>query len=521
MPLRGVNFARRSGVNIESRLTLIQAVGARPHSSYVFRHALLQDAAYESILKSRRQELHGRLAKLLEDNYPQTVATEPEVVARHHSAASNTQSAVRYWLSAARRALQGGANQEAIGHLGRGLDGLMTLPDTTERQRQELIFQTLLGPALLATKGWAASEPYAVFERARELCRTLGDTRQMFAALWGIWMFNASRGKIDAARELVDELFRLAKEVDDPELLLQAHHAAWGTNCWYGEFEATLDHVEQQLAIYDRDKHRGHAMHYSGHDPAVCGKVQAALACWYLGYPDRALRRVDDGLALARELAHPPSIAHALLWVCMVRYYRGETAETARLAESLIALANEQVSEISLAHGVAFRGCSRVSRGQRNEGIAEIREGLEHYRATGARTSVGFFLTLLGQELLNNGRLEEAESEMSEALALIKHAGAGWWEPEIHRLRGEILLASPTPDTDAVDAHLSRGIRVARTRRNQSFELRSTTTLARFRRDQGRSAEARQLLKPVYDRFAEGFDTRDLAMAKALLADLE
>ena len=134
---------------------------------------------------------------------------------------------------------------------------------------------------------------------------------------------------------------------------------------------------------------------------------------------------------------------------------------------------------------------------------------------------MGFFLTLLGQELLNNGRLEEAESEMSEALALIKHAGAGWWEPEIHRLRGEILLASPTPDTDAVDAHLSRGIRVARTRRNQSFELRSTTTLARFRRDQGRSAEARQLLKPVYDRFAEGFDTRDLAMAKALLADLE
>ena len=256
---------------------LIQARGTPPKASYLFRHALLQDAAYDSMLKSKRQKLHGRIARLLEENYPETAETEPEVVARHYTAAGNAESAIGYWLAAGRRSLQRGANKEAIGHLGRGLECLATLPETPERQLQELTLQTALGPALLATKGWGAAEPNAVYQRARELCGRVGDTRQMFAALWGIWLFHTARGDVPAARNLIEELLALAEGEQDAELQLQAHHAAWGTICWLGEFGTALEHVEQGLAIYDPEKHRNHALRFGGHDPGVGGKGQGAL----------------------------------------------------------------------------------------------------------------------------------------------------------------------------------------------------------------------------------------------------
>jgi tetratricopeptide (TPR) repeat protein len=280
--------------------------GVPPHATYTFKHALIQDAAYQSLLRSTRQQYHQRIAQVLTERFPATAETQPELLAHHYTEAGLSAHAVRYWQRAGQRAVERSANVEAITHLTKGLEILTSLPDTPERRQQELDVPLALGPALGVIRGPAAPEVAQAYARAQELCQQVGETPQHFPVLWGLWRFYNNRAEYPRARALGERLLRLAQQVHDAALLLEAHHALWATLVWSGEFAAARVHLEQERALYDPQQHHVHARLYGGHAPGVCGLSHAALALWILGYPDQALQRLREALTLAQALAHPP-----------------------------------------------------------------------------------------------------------------------------------------------------------------------------------------------------------------------
>ena len=297
--------------------------GAPPDATYSFKHALVQEAAYNSLLKTRRQQLHARIAQALEDKFSDLAANRPEVLARHWTDAELTEKAVGYWHAAARQAAARFAHKEAIAHLTNGLDLLKNLPETPERSGEEARLQVALGISLTATKG-PAPEVLAAYLRARELAERIGDTRQAYAAVWGHWYFNLLRMRFSTARDLSFELLELAKREQDKELLLQAHHAAWPILLCRGELLLCREHAEQGLALYNREEHRSHALRYGGHDPGACSHFHLAMALWLLGYPDQAVAMARDGVRLAHELAQPFSLVLAVSHASYLHQCRGE-----------------------------------------------------------------------------------------------------------------------------------------------------------------------------------------------------
>jgi predicted ATPase len=290
---------------------LIYRRGTPPDAVYAFKHALVQDAAYGTLLRGVRQELHARVAAVLEERFPEVAATQPELLAHHCAEGGLAERAVDYCFAAGERALRASANVEAIEHLSQGLQSLQSLPDTPQRQQAELRFQTTLGPAYMATRGLAAPEVAQAYQRADELCRALGDSGERFKIASGLWMVHMTRGETRRARAFSDEVLRLAEQGNDDDLRLQAHHSAW-TCTYFGEFAAAGEHIERGLALYSPAKHAAHAFTYTGHDPGVCGWMHGGLNLWFLGYPERAAESVHRAVVLAEQLAHAPSLAHAL-----------------------------------------------------------------------------------------------------------------------------------------------------------------------------------------------------------------
>jgi len=315
--------------------------GLPPHSRYLFKHALIQEAAYQSLLKSTRQQYHQRIAQVLEAQFPDTALLQPELVAHHYTEAGLSAPAVHYWQQAGQRAVERSAYAEAITHLSKGLDVLKTLSDTPEHLQQELDLQLALGPALGVIKGPASPEVAQAYARAQELCQQVGETPQHFPVMWGLWRFYNNRTEYQRARALGERLLRLAQQAHDVALLLAAHHALWGTLVWSGEFAAAQAHLEQGRALYDPQQHHAHARLHGGHDPRVCALAHAALSLWILGYPDQALQRLREALTLAQALAPPPSLAPALDFATMLHLSRGEYRAAHERAEALMALATE------------------------------------------------------------------------------------------------------------------------------------------------------------------------------------
>jgi predicted ATPase len=361
--------------------------GLPPQATYRFKHALIQDAAYQSLLKSTRQLYHQRIAQVLEAQFPETAEAQPELLAHHCTEAGLTAPAVGYWQRAGQRAVERSANVEAITHLTKGLEILTSLPDTLERRQQELDVQLALGPALVVIKGPAAPEVAQAYARAQELCQQVGETPQLFPVLWGLWRFYNNRADYPRARALGERLLRLAQQVHDAALLLEAHHALWGTLLWSGEFAAARAHIEQGRALYDPQQHHAHARLY-GHDPGVCGLSCAALSLWILGYPDQALQRLREALTLAHALAHPYSLAMTLRWASELHQSRREPQAAHELAEACIVLADEQGFAQELARATIIRGWALTARGQGAEGMAQMHQGLAAYRATGTEQGV-------------------------------------------------------------------------------------------------------------------------------------
>ena len=495
--------------------------GLPPQATYLFKHALIQDTAYQSLLRSTRQQHHQRIAQVVEARFLETVETQPELVAHHYTEAGMSAPAIPYWQRAGQRAIQHSANLEAIGHLTRGLEVLKTLPDTPERTQQELELQVALGPALMATKGWTAPEVENVYTQARELCRHVGETPQLFPALWGLWLFYYVRGEYQTARELGEQLLHLAERVRAPAFLLQAYHALGPTLFYLGELEQARQHSEQGIALYDPQQHRSHAFLYGGHDPGVCCRLFAAWALWLLGYPDQALQRRSEALTLAQELAHPFSLAHALCMAAVLHQFRRENQAVQEQAYAAIRLASEQGFPLWLAGATILQGWTQAEPGQSQEGMAQMRQGLAGWQATGAEYLRLYWLALLAEAYGKSGQADEGLRVLAEPLAAVQNTGERWWEAELYRLKGELLLKQAVPNVQEAETCFHQGLDIARQQQAKSLELRAAMSLSRLWQRQGKHTEADELLAPIYGWFTEGFDTADLQKAKALLAELQ
>ena len=493
--------------------------GTPPEATYTFKHALVQDAAYDSLLKSRRQTLHGKIASVMEERFPDIKTAEPEVLAHHYTEAGVTAEAIPYWQRAGQRAIERSANAEAISHLTEGLKLLKTLLDTPERARRELELQTTLGPALIATKGFAAPDVEQTYGRARDLCQQVGETPQLFPVLWALWAFCLVREDSQKARGLAEQLLRLARSAQDPALLLMAHRALGTTFHFLGEFALAQEHAAQGILLYDPQQHRSLALLYAEHPGVVC-HCFAAHVLWYRGYPDQALKRIHDALALAQELAHPFSLVHALDFAAWLHQYRREGRLTQERAETDMTLASEQGFAFFLTHGTILRGWARVEQGQREEGIAQIRQGLAAYRATGAELERPYWLALLAEAYGKIGQVEEGLSILEEALLEIQKNGWHFCEAELYRLQGELLLARSAEQHAEAETCFCQALDIARSQQAKSLELRAAMSLCRLWQRRGRGKAAHELLAPVYDWFTEGFDTKDLIDAKALIEQL-
>ena len=496
---------------------LLYQRGRPPRARYVFKHALIQDAAYASLLKSTRQQVHQRIAQVLEAQFPEMVATQPELLAHHLTEAGHPAQAVRYWQRAGERAVARSAQLEAISHLKTGLAVLQTLPETAERMQQELLLQVTLGPALTNTKGFAAPEVEHAYARARALCQQVGDTPQLFSVLRGLWQFYNGRGSYQTARELGEQCLQLAQQGRDTEHLLEAHHTLWTTNFLMGDLPLARTHLEQGLALYDPQQHRALAVLY-GHDPGVCCRGGAAVVLWLLGYPDQALEHLHATHTLAQELAHPSSLAFARMLTAIAYQLRRETDAAHEQAEALIALATEQGFELFLAIGGILRAGTRTAPGERGERIGEIRQHLAAERETGSAVWEPYFLGLLAEAYAQEGQVETGLATLDEALAA-QATGQRLVEAELYRLRGSLLLQTGTPPAEA-ESWLQRALDVARRQEAKSLELRAAMSLSRLRHQQGKRKEAHDRLAEVYAWFTEGFDTADLREARALLEEL-
>src|SRR5271167_3256651 len=491
--------------------------GAPPHATYLFKHALVQDAAYSTLLRGRRQELHARVAAALEAHFADLVERQPELLAHHLSAAGDTERAVDQWLKAGRHAAARLGYLEAIAHFERGLSLLNSLPESPIRHGREIELQLALGFCLFTAKGAVAAKP--AYARALELAESSGEPQQRFEALYGVWQSTRDTvsGGIAAAGPLSERLLRMAEREGDDGLRLQAHHSGWTTWLHAGDPAKTREHADAGRLLYDPEKHASHRLVYGGHDPGVCAQLSGAWAESLLGYPDKALASIAKGLALAEQIAHPFTLGFALLFSSQVYLNRREPERALRHLEAAEVVAAEQRLSFNLEPGM-LRGAALLGRGAVDEAIACIREGVAKWTSLGRTLNLPFGLASLAEGLARRGDRAAALAALREGLEIADATGEHKWDAELHRLTGTVLLAENKRDEG--QASLQQAIRVAQAQQAKSLELRAARDLARLWGEQGRRAEARDLLTPVYGWFTEGFDTADLREAKALLAEL-
>jgi predicted ATPase/class 3 adenylate cyclase len=517
------SVADRSKEQLQSALDQLVASelvfrrGVPPVVTYSFKHALVQDTAYQSLLKSKRQQLHARIAQSLEERFPDRVHSEPEVLAHHYAEADLVARAIPYWLGAGRKAAERSADREAAAHLRKGLELVAQLPDPRERAEKELDLRIALGPVLMNIRGTAAPEVAEVYERAHELCGEVGGPEQTFPVLWGLWFHHYMSGQLRVAGEYANELIGVARGLPDTVFRLQGQHAAWMTRCALGELAVAQGHVEEGLGLYDLDRHASSAFVYGGHDAGVCGYSNGALICWLLGYSDRALHLAEDGVALARRLDQPFSSAQALCLKAMLHQLRGEPRAVAEGADELLALCVKHDLKAWARNAEMLKAWTLLGNALVDEGLRQFRQALDARRATGVTARQEYYLVLLAEALGCAGRPEPGLEAVTEALELIQSTEDRRWEALGHRVRGDLLLAASGRNDADAEAAFRCAIDVARTQEAKSLELRAATSLARLLADQDERQSARDLLAPVYGWFTEGFDTADLKDAKALL----
>jgi class 3 adenylate cyclase/predicted ATPase len=511
---------------------LLYQRGLPPRARYFFKHAMIQEAAYESLLKRTRQKYHSKIAEVLENQFPEIPETQPELLAHHYTEGGLIVKAIPLWQKAGQRAIERSANVEAISHLTKGLELLKTSPDTPERALQELTLQITLSVPLTVTKGYAAPEVGRLYTRARELCQHTSETTMLVAVLRGLAQFYRVKAELKMSRELAEELLTLAQNVQNSSFLLEAHLALGEILFWLGEFSNALDHVKQGSALYNPQEHRSHAFLYV-QDPGMACCGYAAWTMWLLGYPDQAIERSYEAMTLAAEQSHPYSLAIAHVFSSWIHQFNQESQLTQERADTLIELSSEQGFPQWLALGNIMRGWALVDQGVEGEGIEDMMGGIAARRIRGSEVGRTYFLALLAEGYGKVGQTKEGITVLTEALDTAQKTGECFYESELHRLYGELLLrtsfenqtvrpfdrAQDSVQAEAEDNFL-KAIDIARRQGAKSLELRAVISLGYLLKKQGKKKEAKKMLTDIYGWFTEGFETKDLKEAKTLLEEL-
>jgi class 3 adenylate cyclase/predicted ATPase len=498
---------------------LLYQRGRPPQAQYRFKHALIQEAAYQSLLRRTRQQHHQRIAQVLEEHFPETAEMQPELLAHHCTEAGLNEQAVCYWQRAGEHASDRSAPLEAIRHCTTGIALLTTLPQTLARTQHALTLHLALGAALQMAKGHAAPEVEQAYTQAYAWCQQVGETPELFPVLVGLWRFYLNRPQLHTARELGDTLLRLAQRADDPALAVLAHYALGATWFFLGALPAARTHLEEGIACYTPDQRRVPAFRMSI-DPGVGCRLYAAATLWLLGYPAHAQARRHEALALAHALAHPFSLAWARYWAALVSQCRRDVPAVHEQAEAAVTLSIEWGFPFWAAQGTMLRGWALAMQGQGEAGMAQVRQGIAAYQATGAAVGVSYWCLVRAEVCAHLGHTAEGLQALAKAHTWMEQQEERHWEAEIARLRGVLLLRQPgTPPAEA-EAWVQRALDVARRQEAKSLELRAAMSLSRLWQQQDRRAEAYELLAPIYGWFTEGFDTADLQEAKALLEEL-
>jgi len=484
---------------------------------YGFLHDLYREMLYARVPVGRRVRWHRQIGRRLEAGYGPQARELAAELAEHFVRGRDMERSVRYLRYAGEQAVQRSAHQEALVHLTKGLELLATIPATPARAQQELDLQIALGLALMATRGWAAPEVEQTYGRARALCTQLGETSQLFPTLWGLWRFYQSRGVLPTARDLGEQLMRLAERTADPTRLLEAHSALGQTLFQLGEYTTAWQHLEQGIALTDSVAPRVTVLRH-GDAPSVVFLSFAALTLWCRGYPVQAVQRSQAALTLAHALNDPFSLAAAQHYAAFLHHHRHETLAVQTLGGDLLTLATGQGFPLYVGYGTYWRGWASAMQGEGEAGLRPMRQALGAVLATGQTLARPFCLVLLAEVAVQVGQIEEGLRLLTEARAAFEQSGRGDLLAEAYRLQGVLLLHQTAADAVQAEACFHQALTIARRQQAKSWELRAATSLARLWQQKGKQAEAHALLAPIYTWFTEGFDTADLQEAKALLA---
>jgi class 3 adenylate cyclase/predicted ATPase len=501
--------------------------GVPPHASYLFKHALVQDAAYGTLLREPRRALHARVAETLEGSFAEIAESQPELLARHCTEAGQIEKAVDLWGKAGQRSLQRSALVEAAEQITRALAQIATLPSTPRLRREEIKLQVALITPLVHVKGWAAPETKAAAEHARLLidqAEARGEPPEdpllVFSVLYGLFVATLVAFNADVSRDLAAHVLELAEKQKASFPRVLGHNFLGAYLLYAGDFAEARAHLDQGIALYDSPEHSRLAMRF-GEDQRVANLFFRSKALWLLGYPETALVDIDQALKDAREIGHAVSLLWALTGSSFfVDSYCGNYATANARVDELIALADEKNAVLWKAFGILGRGWLLSLTGRAADAVQMITSGIAAWRSTGATMYLPSWLSNLAGAHAELGQLDEAWRCIGEAMSTVETAKERWFEAEINRVAGTIALKSPVPDTAKAQAYFERALAVARHQQAKSWELRAAMSMARLWSDQGKRDEARDLLAPVYGWFTEGFDTLDLKEAKALLDEL-
>jgi len=498
---------------------LIFQRGQPPDAKYLFKHALVQDAVYASLIRSRRHQIHAEIARVLEEQFPDVVASEPEMLAHHFTAAGLNERGVVYWKLAGQHASDRSAFVEAAKHFNTGIELLKSLPDTPARTQHELALHIGLGAALIATKGHSSIEVEHAYLQAHALCRQMHETPEFAPVLLGLWRCYIARSQLRRARELGEALLHLSHLNDDPALAVVAHYALGNSSLLLADLPEARRHFDGGILHYAPEQRRG-PVFGSAQDPGVACRSYSALCLWLMGLPDQALTRGKDALTLAQQLKHPFSVAFAQCCFAFVSQFRRDVRNVREQADAAVALATEHGFTAWAALATSFRGWAFAMEGSSEKGLVELQQGIADMRAFGAGIWLPFRCTMLAEVFDLLGDTKASLQSLAEAQNLMDQTEERWWEPEIYRLRGTLLLRHSIAAPAEGETWLRRAVDVASRQAARSLELRAATSLARLWHDQGKHDEARDLLEPVYNWFTEGFDAPDLKVARAMLEEL-
>jgi class 3 adenylate cyclase/predicted ATPase len=499
----------------EADILLVQ--GLPPESEYRFKHALIQDAASENLLKSRRQTLHRRIGEALSES--PAAASEPEVIAHHFTKAGLNEKAVEWWGKAGDQALHRSAYVEAIEHLGKAIHLAESLPYGPVERRRRLQLQIDYGQALIPSRGHGALETTAAFARAEQLATDSADTAERFSARYGMWTGSFVRGEAEPMRSLSAAFLRDAADTPGTAEFVMGHRIVGMTDWFDGNYLGAREHLERAVESYDRKRHRALMFRY-GQDIGIPCMVFLALTLWPLGEIVRARRLVDEAVTYASTTQHVATIAYALVHTCLFELLCLDAGVLLPHAESLVAMSRDRSLPFWFAYGSFSLGYARSKAGEREVGETSMRQGMAMCKEQGICAHVPLFMARQAEAEAEMGHIESALTLSDEAIALSERTGHHSFDAELHRVRGDTLLRANRPNIDTAETAFVRAVEIARSQHSKSFELRAAMSMARLWRDQGKQDEARDLLAPVYGWFTEGFDTRDLKEAKALLDEL-